>query len=152
MRVLASYTCILYEGFIFCTGCLGEKKTCDLHDFLCILHEPNVPLCYKRPRQSLYINLFHSLSPKWSSHFPQLSLSLSLSLSLFGAGSLEKNEYASQHTMRVSTCIIHVQLTESRPLVSNNIYSIGLVKAVSKSLQELVRASSSSMLVTLNNV
>ena len=30
------------------------------------------------------------------------------------------------------------------------IYSIGLVKAVSESLQELVRASSSSMLVTLN--
>ena len=33
-----------------------------------------------------------------------------------------------------------------------DIYSIGLVKAVSESLQELVRASSSSMLVTLNNV
>ena len=77
--------------------------------------------------------------------------------------SLEKtkqNEYMSQHTMRVSTCIFHVQLAESRPLVINNdlshlggyIYSIGLVKAVSESLQELVRASSSSMLVTLNNV
>ena len=74
--------------------------------------------------------------------------------------SLEKNEYVSQHTMRVSTCIFHVQLAESRPLVINNdlshlggyIYSIGLVKAVSESLQELVRASSSSMLVTLNNV
>ena len=66
----------------------------------------------------------------------------------------------SQHTMRVSTCIFHVQLAESRPLVINNdlshlggyIYSIGLVKAVSESFQELVRASSSSMLVTLNNV
>ena len=33
-----------------------------------------------------------------------------------------------------------------------DIYSIGLVKAVSESLQELVHASSSSMLVTLNNV
>ena len=63
--------------------------------------------------------------------------------------------------MRESTCIIHVQLAESRPLsVINNdlsnlggyIYSIGLVKAVSESLQELVRASSSSVLVTLNNV
>ena len=72
----------------------------------------------------------------------------------------KKNEYMSQHTMRVSTCIFHVQLAESRPLVINNdlshlggyIYSIGLVKAVSESLQELVRASSSSMLVTLNNV
>ena len=31
--------------------------------------------------------------------------------------SLEKNEYVSQHTMRVSTCIFHVQLAESRPLV-----------------------------------
>ena len=49
--------------------------------------------------------------------------------------SLEKNEYVSQHTMRVSTCIFHVQLAESRPLVINNdlshlggyIYSIGLV-------------------------
>ena len=56
--------------------------------------------------------------------------------------------------MRVSTCIFHVQLAES---LNNDlshlcgyIYSIGLVKAVSESLQELVRASSSSMLVTLN--
>ena len=59
--------------------------------------------------------------------------------------------------MRLSTCIIHVQLAES--VINNDlshlggyIYSIGLVKAVSESLQELVRASSSSMLVTLNNV
>ena len=36
--------------------------------------------------------------------------------------------------------------------LGGSIYSIGLVKAVSESLQELVRASSSSMLVTLNNV
>ena len=72
----------------------------------------------------------------------------------------KKTEYVSQHTMRLSTCIFHVQLAESRPLVINNglshlggyIYSIGLVKAVSESLQELVRASSLSMLVTLNNV
>ena len=57
--------------------------------------------------------------------------------------SLEKNEYVSQHTMRVSSCIFHVQIAESRPLVINNdlshlggyIYSIGLVKAVSESLQ-----------------
>ena len=57
----------------------------------------------------------------------------------------------------------NVQLSDSRPegqcLVNNGfshlggyIYSIGLVKAVSESLQELVRASSSSMLVTLNYV
>ena len=77
----------------------------------------------------------------------------SLSLSLIGAGILgKKNEYVSQHTMRVSTCIIHVKLAESRPLVSNNIYSIGLVKAVLESMQELVCASRSSMLVTLNDV
>ena len=87
-----------------------------------------------------------------SAYFILLSDRLSLSL--------EKNEYMSQHTMRVSTCIFHVQLAESGPLVINNdlnnlggyIYSIGLVKAVSESLLELVRASSSSMLVTLNNV
>ena len=67
--------------------------------------------------------------------------------------------------LRVSTCVIHVQLAESRPqgqcfvVIDNDlshlggyIYSIGLVKAVSESLQELVRASSSSLLVTLNNV
>ena len=88
-----------------------------------------------------------------STHFILLSDRLIFRNSL----SLEKtNEY----TMRVSTCIFHVQLAESRPLVINNdlshldgyIYSIGLVKAVSESLQELVRASGSSMLVTLNNV
>ena len=55
--------------------------------------------------------------------------------------------------LRVSTCRIHVQLAESRPChLGGYIYSIGLVKAVSESLQELVRASSSSLLVTLNNV
>ena len=31
---------LIYGGFIFHIGCLAEKKkTCDLHDFLCILHE-----------------------------------------------------------------------------------------------------------------
>ena len=63
--------------------------------------------------------------------------------------------------MLVSTCIIHVRgLKVNVWSVINNdlshlggyIYSIGLVKAVSESLQELVRASSSSMLVALNNV
>ena len=32
--------------------------------------------------------------------------------------------------MRESMCVIHVQLAELRTLVSNNIYSTGLVKAV----------------------
>ena len=63
--------------------------------------------------------------------------------------------------LRVSTCIIHVRgLKVNVWSVINNdlshlggyIYSTGLVKAVSESLQELVRASSSSMLVTLINV
>ena len=62
--------------------------------------------------------------------------------------------------LRVSTCIIHVQIAESLFVSNYNdlshlggyIYSIGLVKAVSESMQELVRASSSSLLVTLNNV
>ena len=53
--------------------------------------------------------------------------------------SLEKtNEYVSQHTMRVSTCIFHVQLAESRPLVINNDLShlgawIHILKRVSQS-------------------
>ena len=49
--------------------------------------------------------------------------------------------------LRVSTCIIHVRLAESRPEGQCLV-----VKEVSESLQELVRASSSSLLVTLNNV
>ena len=90
------------------------------------------------------------------------SAQLSPSLSLRGYYFRKKNEYVSQHTMRVSTCIIHVQLAESRghwSVINNDlshlggyIYSKGLVKAVSESLQELVRASISSMMVTLNNV
>ena len=63
--------------------------------------------------------------------------------------------------LRVSTCIIHNRgLKVSIWSVIDNdlghlggyIYSIGLVKAVSESLQVLVHASSLSMLVTLNNV
>ena len=58
--------------------------------------------------------------------------------------------------MRVSTCIIHVQLAESRnndlSHLGGYIYLIGLFKAVSELLQELVRVSISSMMVTLNNV
>ena len=119
-----------------------KHATCTIFSAFC--KKPNDPLCSKRPPQSLYINLFHS----------------SDRLIFCNSLSLEKNEYVSQHTMRVSTCIFHVQIAESRPLVINNdlshldgyIYSIGLVKAVSESLQELVRASSSSMQVTLNNV
>ena len=69
--------------------------------------------CVANVQQSLYINLFHSLSPSDRLIFRN-------SLPLFGAGILEKkNEYESQHTMRVSTCIIHVQLAELRPLVSH---------------------------------
>ena len=131
---------ILYDGFIFRIGCLGEKKTCDLHDFLCILHETEWPV--------------------HGNHYTSIYFILLSDRLISATLSLEKNEYVSQNTMRVSTCIFHVQLAESRPLVINidlshlggYIYSIGLVKAVSESLQELVRASSWSMLVTLNNV
>ena len=91
-----------------------EKKkhaTCTIFSAFCT--KPNDPLCCKRPRQSLYINLFHSLSPSDRLIFRN-------SLPLFRAGILEKkNEYESQHTMRVSTCIIQEQLAESRPLVSH---------------------------------
>ena len=55
--------------------------------------------------------------------------------------------------LRVSTCIIHVRgRNNDLSHLVGYIYSIGLVKAVSESLHELVCASSSSMLVTLNNV
>ena len=121
-------------------------------------------LHFARNRMTPYVPNVHG-NHHTSTYFILLSDRLIFHNSL----SLEKtkqNEYVSQHTMRVSTCIFHVQLAESRPLVINNdlsqnndlshlggyIYSIGLVKAVSESLQELVRASSSSMLVTLNNV
>ena len=64
---------------------------------------------------------------------------------------------------RVSTCIIHglnrgvkvnvwSVINNDLSHLDGYIYSIGLVKVVSESLQELVLASSSSMLVTLNNV
>ena len=137
---------ILYDGFIFRIGCLGEKKNMRLARF---------SLHFARNRMTPCVPNVHG-NHYTSTYFILLSDRLIFRNSL----SLEKNEYMSQHTMRVSTCIFHVQLAESRPLVINNdlshlggyIYSIGLVKTVSESLQELVRASSSSMLVTLNNV
>ena len=59
----------------------------------------------------------------------------------------------------VSTCINRDLKVNVWSVINNDlshlggyIYSIWLVKAVSESLQELVRASTSSMLVTLNNV
>ena len=80
----------------------------------------------------------------------------SLSLSLFGAGILEKKRvrvtahYAcvNVHNSRTIWSVIKNDLSH----LAGYIYSIGLVKAVSKTLHELVRASSSSMLKTLNNV
>ena len=148
MRVLAAcrYILILYDGFIFRIGCLGEKKNMRLARFSLHFARNRMTPCVPNVQGNHYT----------STYFILLSDRLIFRNSLF----LEKNEYVSQHTMRVSTCIFHVQLAESRPLVINNdlshlggyIYSIGLVKAVSESLQELVRVSSSSMLVTLNNV
>ena len=138
---------ILYDGFIFRIGCLCEKKNMRLARFSLHFAGNRMAPCVPNVHGNHYT----------STNFILLSDRLIFRNSL----SLEKrNEYVSQHTMRVSTCIFHVQLAESRPLVINNdlshlggyIYSIGLVKAVSESLQELVRASSSSMLVTLNNV
>ena len=132
---------ILYDGFIFRIGCLGEKKNMRLARF---------SLHFARDRMTPCVPNVHG-NHYTSTYFILLSDRLIFRNSL----SLEKKT-----SMRVSTCIFHVQLAESRPLVINNdlshlggyIYSIGLVKAVSESLQELVRASSSSMLVTLNNV
>ena len=91
-----------------------EKKhaTCTIFSASCT--KPNDPLCCKRPRQSLYINLFHSLSPKWSSHFSAIP-------SLRGWYFRKKTSTCHMYStllriaQRVSTCIIHVQLAESRP-------------------------------------
>ena len=114
MRVIASYTCILYGGFIFRIGCLGEKKN--------NMRLARFSLHFARNRMTTCVTNVHG------NHYTSTYFILSrlTHLSLFEAGILEK----SQHTMRVSTCIIHVQLAESRTLVSNNIYSTGLVKAV----------------------
>ena len=146
MRVLADMSYIsniLYDGFIFRIGCIGEKTNMRLARF---------SLHFARNRMTPCVPNVHG-NHYTSTYFILLSDRLIFRNSL----SLEKkNEHVSQHTMRVSTCIFHVQLAE---VINNDlshlggyIYSIGLVKAVSESLQELVRASSSSMLVTLNNV
>ena len=49
----------------------------------------------------------------------------------------KKNEYVSQHTMRVSTCIFHVQLAESRPL-SQPFGRIHILNRVSQSSFRIV--------------
>ena len=71
--------------------------------------------------------------------------------------SLEKNKTSTCHS---TLCGCQRAYFTYNSLVINNdlshlggyMYSIGLVKAVSESFQELVRASSSSMLVTLNKI
>ena len=137
---------ILYGGFIFRIGCLGEKKNMRLARFSLHFARNRMTPCVPNIHRNHYT----------STYFILLSDRLiSATLSLF-----RKKTSTCHSTLRVSTCTIHVQIAESRPLVINNdlshlggyIYSIGLVKAVSESLQELVRASSSSMLVTMNNV
>ena len=62
---------------------MRKKKHATCTIFSAFYTKPNDPLCCKRPRQSLYINLFHSLSPSDRLMFRN-------SLSLFGAGILEK--------------------------------------------------------------
>ena len=137
---------ILYDGFIFRIGCLGEKKNMRLARF---------SLHFARNRMTPCVPNVHG-NHYTSTYFILLSDHLIFRNSL----SLEKKTSTCHSTVCVCQRAIHVQLAESRPLVINNdlshlggyIYSIGLVKAVSESLQELVRASSSSKLVTLNNV
>ena len=146
MSVYIKYTCTVRWLFIFRIGCLGEKKHATCMRF---------SLHFARNRMTPCVPNIHG------NYYTSTYFILLIDRLIFrNSRSLEKNEYVSQHTMRVSTCIFHVQLAESRPLVINNdlshldgfIYSIGLVKTVPESLQEFVRASSSSMLVTLNNV
>ena len=73
---------------------LRKKKhaTCTIFSAFCT--KPNDLLCCKRPRQSLYINLFHSLSPSDRFIFRN-------SLPLFGAGILEKKTSTSHSTLCV---------------------------------------------------
>ena len=98
---------ILHDGSIFRIGCLGEKKN--------NMRLARFPLHFARNRMTPCVPNVHG-NHYASTYFILLSDRLIFRNSL----SLEKNEYVSQHTMRVSTCIFHVQLAESRPLVINN--------------------------------
>ena len=62
------YTVALFSALDVSVRKKNKRATCTIFSAFCT--KPNDPLCCKRPRQSLYINLFYSLSPKWSSHFP----------------------------------------------------------------------------------
>ena len=122
MSVNIKYTVALFSALDVSVRKKQQHATCTIFSAFCT--KPNDPLCCKRPRQSLYINLFHSLSPSDRLIFRN-------SLSLFGAGILEKKTSTCHSTlMPVSTCIIRVQCLWS---VLNNyishfggyIYSIG---------------------------
>ena len=155
MRVLAGMldTVALFSAL---DVSVGKKKTCNLHDFARNRMTP----CVANFHGNHYTSTYFILSRQSDVLIFLNSLSLR-------AGILEKKRVRVTAALRVSTCIIHIQLAESRPedqcLVSINndlshlggyiysraqftgskIYSIGLVKAVSESLQELVSASSS---------
>ena len=91
---------------------LVRKKTCDLHDFLCILHETEWPLVLQTTTTiTIHQLILFSLSDR-------LIFRNSLSSGLVF---LEKTSTCHMYStllriaQRVSTCIIHVQLAESRP-------------------------------------
>ena len=113
-----------------------KYATCTIFSAFCT--KPNDPLCSKRPRQSLYINLFHS----------------PISDHLIFRNSLFRKKKRVCVTAYYACVNVHISRIINNDLshLGGYIYSIGLCQAVSESLQELVRASSSSMLVTLNNV
>ena len=71
MSVNIKYTVALFSA-LHVSVRKNKHATCTIFSAFCT--KPNDPLCCKRPRQSLNINLFHSLSP--------FSASLSLSSGL----------------------------------------------------------------------
>ena len=94
MSVNIKYTVALFSA-LHVSVRKKQHATCTIFSAFCT--KPNDPLCCKRPRQSLYINLFHSLSPSDRLIFRN-------SLSLFGAGILEKKRVR----FTAHLCLCHV--------------------------------------------
>ena len=101
MSVNIKYTVALFSALD--VSVRKKHATCAI--FLCILHETEWPLVLQTSTAIAIHQLisFSCLSDR---------LIFRNSLSLRGWYFRKKNEYVSQHTMRVSTCIIHVQLAE----------------------------------------
>ena len=109
-----------------------KKNTCDLHDFLCILHETERLPVLQTSTAITYIYIYIYIYTSTYFILSRLSDRLIFRNSLSsGLLFFRKKKTSTCHmystllriALRVSTCIIHVQLAESRPegqcLVSN---------------------------------